>query len=361
MSVGLKQKPRVVKLAELIELDITSRGLQPGDAYLNTTETARMLKVNTTSANKAMQLLVQRRRLVRRQRLGTIIADPADAPSESVLSRVHLLVHQTYLRSEGVLADGVIVGMQQELPGVDVQFNFLPDDNQADAVNRLISEAMRSSQSEGFLLVRSSLTAQRLLLQSGMPTVVFGQLHPSVHGLNRIDRDQRVIGRLAAGHLLSLGFRRLLVLLRERVLPGDHVLLDGIAETMASVGLAADAMVTRCLPPDHEAIAAEVQAVIEASDEPIGIIARSEPLAEGAAQAEALNTGTQRPSPRERILVSDLYRRGSERQPRFAHVASTITPEEIGRHIGRMLANQARQPGRLPETEMIPVEVMTVS
>lgn len=342
-------------LADLIERDIAARGLRPGDPYLNTIDTARMLKVNTTHANKALQLLVQRRRLRRKQRLGTIVADPAGTARETVLHCVHLLVHQNYLQTEGLLADGVIVGMQQELPGVNVRFNFLPAEGQTESVERVLSEAMRSSEPEGFVLVRSSLDAQRLLAQSGLPTVVFGSLHPSVTGLSRIDRDQRVIGEQTAGHLTSLDKRRVLVLMRDRMLPGDHPFLDGIRRTLALAGLGLDAVTIRNLPADREAIAAEVANVIGAGGEPWGIIARSEPLANGAARALA-----KMPVKRRKMMsmvISDVYRRGNERAIAFPFVASAWKPEEIGHRIGRMLAAQVRSGTVAGEVEIIPTQL----
>ena len=61
-------KPRVLRLADRIQEDIRQRALGPGDPYLTTIETARMLGVNNSVAGRALQLLAKRRVIERRQR-----------------------------------------------------------------------------------------------------------------------------------------------------------------------------------------------------------------------------------------------------------------------------------------------------
>src|SRR5436190_13702400 len=197
------QIPRIIQLADRIAEDIRQKKLKPGDPYPGPTETAEMLGVSTTAANRAMQVLVKRRIIERRQRKGTFVAIPSAAMPSSPLRRVHLVVHETYLRTEGLLSDGVIVGMHDELPATQVQFNFVPSDNDAGQITELISEAMRSGKTEGFVLVRSSLQAQRLIAASGLPTVVHGSLHWSVPRMPWIDRDHRRGGALMTQHLLN--------------------------------------------------------------------------------------------------------------------------------------------------------------
>ena len=60
MTVMDGQIPRILLLADHIAEDIKRRKLKPGDPYQGTTETAEMLGVSTTAANRAMQVLVKR-------------------------------------------------------------------------------------------------------------------------------------------------------------------------------------------------------------------------------------------------------------------------------------------------------------
>jgi hypothetical protein len=72
-------------------------------------------------------------------------------------------------------------------------------------------------------------------------------------------------------------------------------------------------------------------------------------LAEGAAAAaEALGRRVQ-------IVVADVYRKPSQPELLYPYARSLWTSEEIGHHIGRMLAQQARGQKADPETEVIPV------
>jgi DNA-binding LacI/PurR family transcriptional regulator len=108
-------------------------------------------------------------------------------------------------------------------------------------------------------------------------------------------------------------------------------------------------LVVRCLPADHEAARHGVAAVLQASRRSTGILCRSQLLAEGAAAAAAAL------GRRVRIVVSDVYRKPSEPEPVFPYARSLLTAEEIGRHIGRMLVQQARGEKVDPQQEVIPV------
>jgi DNA-binding GntR family transcriptional regulator len=76
MDTSKQNTSQIVHLAKRLEEDIRARSLKPGDPYLNTQETARMLGVSNAAANRALQLLVKRNTLRRRQRSGTFIAEP---------------------------------------------------------------------------------------------------------------------------------------------------------------------------------------------------------------------------------------------------------------------------------------------
>jgi DNA-binding LacI/PurR family transcriptional regulator len=348
------QVPRIIELADRIAADIRSRNLKPGDPYQGTTETAEMLGVSTTAANRAMQVLVKRHVIERRQRKGTFIAVPTGIVPSSPIRRVHLLVQENYLRTEGLLSDGIIVGMHDELPAAQVQFNFLPADNESAYISELVSEAMRSGKTEGFVLIRASLQVQRLIAGSGLPAVVHGSLHPSVPHMPWIDRDHHTGGALMAAHLLEHGFKRLAVLMRDRMFRGDHDLLDAVRDTLSAAGAGPGALTLRCLPADLNAVEATVVELLEeAAGEPVGFICRSEPLAAGteaAARTRKLTVGKDLG-----ITLSDAYRRGSDNAPHWPHLKPALSPEQIGQHIGRMLAQQALGKPVDPSHEIIPV------
>src|SRR4249919_1108185 len=100
MTTSSERTPKIVQLATALQRDIQDKRLAPGDPYLNTADAARLLGVSTVAANRALQLLVKRDVLCRRQRRGTFIADPKQGSDPTLIERVHLLVHKNFLKSE---------------------------------------------------------------------------------------------------------------------------------------------------------------------------------------------------------------------------------------------------------------------
>ena len=353
MTSLIAKTPRVVELADRIEADIRSRGLQPGQPYLSTEETVRMLQTSTNVVNRALRLLVKRGLLERKQRKGTFVTEPELNSARPALRRVHLLVHRNYLKTEGLMADGLVVGMQGELGRAELQFNFMPGTEDGDYVQGLLEEAARSHHKEGFVLVRSSLAVQRLVAQSGLPAVVAGMLYASVPPMPWLDSDNRAVGRLLTERILRAGHRTVLVLVRDRVLAGDYPFIDGVRDALSQANAGAEALIMRHLPTDHEMIREEVRRVLLQTEPLPGIVARSEPLADGAAEAvEAmgLEVGSD-----VTITLADWYRRHGSSFPRYPFALDTITAEERGRHIARLLVRQALRLGTAGEHEMISV------
>lgn len=365
MSLQGTHIPRAMHIASRIEEDIRSRQLRPGDAYLNTQEIAQLLSVSKSTANRAMQLLAKRHVVHRRQRRGVVIGEGIVPSTRPPLRCVHLLVRENFLRTEGIVGDGMMVGIQQELPGVEVQLNFPSSVDETETINRLIATALRSPEPEGFVLVRAPLVVQRLMQSIGLPTVVHGTLFPSVQDLPWIDFDHRQIARALVANLLNRGCRRLLYLGRDRIFPGDYHFQDGLMEALNDAKLPASAISIRHLPADHELVKAEVRTLLarskaasspsDASASDLGIIAQTEPLAEGAiAAGEALGMSVGRDVA---VVSSIVYRVGSERPLRYPHIRAAIDPRELGVHIGRMLVAQARGRVAQPSHEIIPFEL----
>ncbi len=327
--------PSIVQLADRIENDIRERGLQPGDSYLNTAETARMLKVGTAAANRALQLLEQRQVLVRSQRRGTFLTAPVEALPAT--QRINVVVDEASLKTEGVLADGLLVGMQSVIPQAQLRFRFTPATDDTQFIDRLIHAALQSPLKESFVLVRSSLTAQRLVANSGLPAVIHGTAYPSIQGIPCVERDTASVARILVEHLFQSGCREILLLLRQHVMPGDHLLLDQVQASLADRGMSGMLMI-RCLPPDNEVVRHEVTAAIKRSRRRLGVICRSEPLAAGV-QAAIDSLQLSRRSQKPVIALTDFYR-SAQTLVRWAYIRLIPTPEDIGQQIGELLLDQ---------------------
>ncbi|MFN3153137.1 GntR family transcriptional regulator [Bremerella sp.] len=343
--------PRVIQLAEQIVADIAERGLQSGDPYLGTADAARMLGVSTTSANRAMQLLVQRNILSRRQKRGTFVADGIHGETQRTIDRVHLVVNNTYLATEGMMADGVIVGIQSVLPHAEIEFNHLPGSDDTAWVSELIAKTARSQQAEGFVLARSSLTSQRLFQASGLPTVIFGSRFPSIQALPSIDRDHTAAGRLLTKTLIDQGVRKLGVLMRSQVLPGDHPFLDSIWRTAAELGLTPSDLTIRFLPTDDQAIQHATRDLLHEHGAG-GLICRSQPLAESA--SKTIKASKQKKIQATPIVVADIYSRNQTKLP-WPSIRTVDSSESIGAKLAETLVEQAQ--GSAPEIAVRRLEV----
>jgi hypothetical protein len=343
------QLARIVELADRLQQNIDRRGLRPGDAYPHTEEIARQLGVSTSTANAALRVLAKRGILDRRPRRGTVIARLPGQARRSALRRVHMLVHREYLQMEGLLADGMLIGIQGELPGAEIEFNFIPPVEGAEYGQRLVADALRSRDAEGFVLVRAPLAIQRAVRASALPAVVFGHLQPSVQGMPWIDRDQGQIGALAAKYLRSRRCRRVAALFRVEMGPGDFLLLDALQQALACAGLGIDDLVVRCLPADRDAVCHAASSLLQQSKRTTGFLCRNQLLAEAvAAAAHGLHR-------RVAIVASDVYRKPSDPPPAWPYARSLLSSEEVGHHVGRMLAQQARGERVDPLQEVVPV------
>lgn len=353
--------PRIVLLANQLEQEIRHRGLKPGDAYPTTAVVARRLGVSTQAANGALRVLVKRGILERCRRSGTVVSQVPGDLSGAVLRRVHLLVKQDYLRLEGVLADGLVLGLQEKLPGAEIVFNFIPTIDGADYASKLIAASLRSDERDGFLLVRAPLAIQRVMRASGLPVVVYGSLQPSVQGMAWIDRDASQIADLSFQYLLDRGCRQIIAMFRPEMAPGDTIVLDCLLRLLDEHNFRSRDFAMRNLPADLEAVQHAVARVLadRQGQGPLGFLCRNPLLAEGvAAAAAAMELAVGRDL---HIVVSDVYRKSTDPAPKYPHIRSVYSSEEIGKRLGRMLVQQARGELLDPDHEVIPVLLQPIA
>lgn len=354
MSSGYSQTPRIMALAQQLEADIRHRQLKPGDPYLSLTEAARMLGVGSSTANRALQLLSQRKLLQRVQRRGTFIGSLQRDSSPGLLKRVFMLVHRSYLRQEGLVADGVLVGIQGVLPSADVQFNFLPATDPSEYVDGLIGEILRAKETAGIVLTKVPFVVQRAVKDSGLPAVVHGSLYPSIEEMAWVEQDNLGIARLIADYAAAQGSSHVCALTREVMFPGDNVVLRELGRLLGAAGRKTGDFSVSHLPDDRNAIIAEVAEIVQRHPTDLCLLCRSEAKAEAAAAAlEKLGLkGRRRP----RLIVSGFYQRPKGGYP-WPYIFPTVRPEDIGAAIGRLLAAQVTDPRKTPAHIVIPVEL----
>lgn len=345
--------PRVTELADQLLGDIATRQLRPGDRYLTTVAASKLLGVGNGAANRALQLLERRSVIRRQQRSGAFIYQLPDGTERPLLRRVHFLVHQKFLRTEGVGNDGLLIGMQEELPGVQVQISFLPPGDESPFVEELINDALKSSSVDGFVLARANFETQRMMAASGLPVVVFGGIYPGIGKLARLDRDMRAVGSILTEYLLEQGHRRIAYLNRQLVMPGDHETIDAVTAAMAAAGLPLNSLAMRCMPMDTQICKAEIEQLLQREQRPTGFICRAMRIAEAA--RSAIESVFPDEIDRFGITVCDYYLRENE-EPAFVFPRPTGTMEDQGHHLARLLAKQARGNPEADEV-LIPVSL----
>lgn len=353
MSETRTNKPKIVDLVEQLIEDIRKRNLQPGDRYLTTIAASKMLGVGSGAANRALQMLERRQIISRQQRRGAYI-ESLPREDSLLLRRVHFLVHKNYLNSEGVGNDFVLLGMQEQLPGVEVQINFLPKEDAVGFVQDLIDQSLVAKAKDGFILVRAPHEVHQLISDSGVPAIVYGGLYPGIPHLNRVDRDMTSIGELSAKHLLSRGHSRLAWLSRQQVMPGDHETFDAIQSVFASEGLPVDSLIYRALPASAAIAEEEIERLLDSENPPTGFICRSQRTADAVAvvlkrRNLILHDGHD-------VVLCDYYLLSGHR-PQYVFPRPIHNSEVQGKFMARNLVALAR--GEAVQNEIIPVELDT--
>lgn len=348
MSTVQSQVPRIVELADRLERDIRTRALQPGDPYLTTTAASQMLGVANSMANRALQLLEKRRVISRQQRRGAVVMQPKADDDERRIAHLHLLVHQQYLRTEGVGNDGVLLGMQEQLPGTTASITFLPVEDEAAFVEKLIERSFANDEVDAFVLVRASYETQRLMEASSLPAVVLGTLYPSIERLSVIDRDFHQSGEVLAGYLKQRYGSRAAYFGRQHVYPGDHLTIDTLSRRFRGF------LVMRHLPNATAVITRSAADLLAGERPPQAFICQTERIALGVEQA--VHDAGLRPQQDIGICVCDYYLKPGQ-IARFPYARPTLSAEQIGVEIGRILKQQAGGELEAPVRRLVPIEL----
>ena len=265
-----------------------------------------------------------------------------------------------HLTEEGLFSRSLLLGLQSQLPGSNIQFGFMPDNPKEEEpyLTALIEDARRSRFPEGFILVMSTLLMQQLFQESGLPTVVFGDLYPTIQNMPYMNRDQRQAGRLVAEYVLGKGHKRLLMLTRSRLAwgPGEYLVADAVNEVAAKAGLLAGALMNRSLPHDLSIVQSEVQRLLEENiDDPPGILVRPWQMVEAVYKAiESVGLVPQKDVV---VAVTDYFDPPKTPLP-YPVIRPMLTLEEQGKHIGQLLKHCVENPQGEPEHELIPVRLV---
>ena len=281
---------RIDKLAQMLHEDIQRRKLSVGDHYLTAAEASRMLGVSPVMANRAMNVLADRRLLTRHRRRGTFIG-PDFRPNTPPQALRVIHIFKGLIKDEkkwtAVIGD-CLQGLHAVLPGYQVQSNILPHHNPANMVRQIFNRHTSDGSLSGIILLNCPREVQEivqeLIREHRLPAVSFGMVHSNITRIPSLDHDQFESGRLQAKFLTDRGHCRILLLMQEHWLPGDNLLVDGIIQTLADVGSSHGVLTTRSIPEDVAIIKTEITRLLSIDDRPTGMICRSPLFAETAAE-----------------------------------------------------------------------------
>ncbi|MDO5553300.1 MAG: hypothetical protein Q4G68_06025 [Planctomycetia bacterium] len=253
-------------LANVLLRDIRHRGLKHGDPYYSTAEAAKHLGIGGTYANQVLSLLEKQGVIERKQKKGAIIVAPP-AEISPLLTRVSFVVNEYFTKFE---KDSdyrqFYIGIQHEIPGTLTAILFVPGGQDEFFIRQIERERFNGMTGEAFVLVSVPYTVQKEFSQMEVPVVVLGSRYSGVTGIPQVDFDYREIMRLFLQYFEKTGRRRVLLLLRNTIFPGDMTTIDAFLTEKSSCS-----RVHRCLPMGKEAITAAFAEQLDA-EEPVDAV-----------------------------------------------------------------------------------------
>lgn len=353
---------RVLHLAHRLETDIRRRSLQAGDPYLTAAAAGSMLGVSRMTANRAMNVLAERRVLVRQRSRGTFVGPAVESDARQPACCVHYITFTDDNPTLQLSVGNMLSGLRASLPDACLKSHFVPLQDAVRHVRREVESAARDDWFSGFILALGTRAVQRHLADSGLPTVVFGSVYPGIE-LPYVECDQKQIGRLLARHAIRAGYRRLVFVNRETWRRGDDLALDGIFGEVQAAGLDQDAFSMRNIPVDPGALAAEIDHLLAEVPKRTALLCRDMHFAR-AAGSVAASRGLSVPD--ELAIVYDGTNfeihdgANSEGLPAlpYPYVGCPVDTQKKYAVIARMLAEMAARKTPDPDHVVMPVALV---
>lgn len=349
--------PHVKVLAERLMNDIRQRGLSVGDRYLTTEEISRSLGVGKAAAGKAMRNLAERGILVSRQRSGTFVGPGVNKRRQSKVQTIHVLLPEENLAASHWSYQPFIAGIRQAIPGINVQFTFVPETDPIPYVQELIDGAQAAGQLAGVVAVSCPLQIYRYLAELGVPAVVYGSLDSPNLAIASVDEDARESGRLLAQYLIDRGHRRMALLTATSGRPGDNAFFDGISSALTAAALPHNALVQRLTRGDIEALQTIAEEVFGQSERPTAVITRGILQADAVASI-ASQRGLKIPGDLEIVFDHEDQTTPQIDMTSYPRVVPKLSFVEIAATIGNILKEMSQNVAKPPQNVIIPVELL---
>ena len=330
----MKQKKntfaKISELAQVLENEIQTKKLLPGNAFFSAGEAARFLGVAVSAANRALQLLEKRRIIARHQRTGAVILPPESRNSNQAV-KTCFLVHEKYMQLEGVGDDGILSGIQDECPWWTVEHCFLVPGHEEEQVNALIRDSLGSGLTETFVMVRAPFVVQHLIEQSRLPAVIHGTRYNGIEKTPMLERDHDEVIIKICSHLQQKKRKDIVILSRELVLPGDQLVLNRLYGSMP--GLRPPLF----LPSSDFCIHTTIRNILSLPQIPDAFVCTTRRQAECVCQE--IERSKLQPGRDIEVILLYYYGPPADNLP-YHYILTDNSPEQVGRRIGQLLMRQ---------------------
>lgn len=344
----------VHRVARRLEEDIQRRGLGPGDRYLTAYEAAEMFEISRPMAQRALKLLSDSQKLLRRCRLGTFVGPQMAAVSAPKMQTMfvlgpealRLLILDRYIDILKIVGD--------EIHCTNINYGFIPETEGVAYVRQLLASSIANGTVIGILAVSCPHEIYKFLADTGMPTAVYGSVYYDTPNLPSLDLDNREAGRILTAHLTGRGHRRIAVLATNRGRPGDHDFIEGVTDALTTAGLPPNALILRIAPHTRDSCRHEVRRLLKSTNRPTGLIVRGEHMV-SAAHAAVVDMGLDIPSQLDLVFQMVSPNALEDRLP-YPHASPKYSGEKSARLLAKMLVmpegNQAES-----KRVIVPVEL----
>ena len=295
------------------------------------------------SAHRAMELLVERKFLVRKRGRGTFVGPAAPKPNGHETKTAVTHVHFIHCGEGETLLpplshDDLVGGLLEVIPETVLHTHLFPYDRAEECVRGLLDSIRGDGARRGFLLTLSPREVQRLFADAKLPTIVVGSVFPGID-LPNLEADQAEIGRNLIRLAHRLGARRFVFINSEHWRRGDSRAFDGLVDGLAELGLPANRVAIRNHPRD----AAQTESLLGATldeleslegDETPAFLCRSPRMA-ALARRVADSRGLR--IPEDLVVVYDRPWLYADVEPE-PHVADALSVREGVGQLARMLS-----------------------
>ena len=268
----------IERIAEFVTRDIQTRGLKPGDRYLTTAEIGEQFDVSPTTAHRALNILVDRDMVIRRQNRGTYVGPRMEEQFTTRIPTVCILrtEDERFHPSDRSEVDVIIAELERQMPDVNVHLGCVPARDAVDYVRALLRSLRQMGELAGVLARSCSREVYRLLADEQVPAIVMGSLYSDQEAmLPSVDGDEHQVGRLLMEYLVRRQHRRMVVFTNSAGLPGDNHFLDGASQVLTEAKLPHNALIYRQVPAiESDVVVAQVRELLEMGDRPTAIAVR---------------------------------------------------------------------------------------